>query len=74
LKRQIKQLIITDIDDTQYFVYPFVEVCKHINKTIVMSLDTGKIRLKKHREIESKEPSEFLLTLKNLAKPRNKRK
>jgi hypothetical protein len=74
LKHQIKQLIITDIDGTQYFVYPFVEVCKHINKTIVMSLDTGKIRLKKHRKIENKELSEFLLMLKNLTKPRNKGK
>jgi hypothetical protein len=74
LKHQIKQLIITDIDDTQYFVYPFVEVCKYINRDVVMGLNTGKIRPKKHKKIESKEPSEFVLTLKNLVKPRNKEK
>ena len=73
-KHEIKQCIITDIDDTQYTVYPFVEVCKFINGSVLIGLNTGNIEKKEHVYIEKKEQSEFVLALRNIAKPKNKGK
>lgn len=69
-KHEIKQCIITDVDDTQYAVYPLVEVCKFINGSVLIRLNTVTIREKEHNEIENKEQSEFVLALKKLGKPK----
>jgi hypothetical protein len=68
-KQQIKQLIITDIDDTQYTVYPMAEVCRYIGKDIKFEINTDNIVLKEHKKIGG-ESSEFMLTLKNIVKPK----
>jgi len=68
LKQQIKQLVITDIEDLQYNVYPFIEVCKFIKKNVLIKLNTENIKTKEHKEIEKKESSEFVLTIKNIVK------
>jgi 4-hydroxy-3-methylbut-2-en-1-yl diphosphate synthase IspG/GcpE len=73
-KHEIRQCIITDIDDNQYTVYPFVEVCKFINGSVLIGLNTGSIEKKKHVEIEKKEQSEFALALKKIGRPKNKGK
>ena len=67
-KHQIKGMIITDVDDSQYSVYPMVEVCKFIDKCILIGLNTGTIKTMQHKTIEKKEASEFVLTLKNIVK------
>lgn len=73
-KHEIRQCIITDIDDTQYTVYPFIEVCKFINGSVLIGLNTGSIAKKEHAEIEKKEQSEFVLALKKIGKLKNKGK
>lgn len=73
-KHEIKQCMITDIDDTQYTVYPLVEVCQFINGSVLIGLNTESIREKVHKETEKKDQSEFVLALKKMGKPKNKGK
>lgn len=73
-KHEIRGLIITDVDDMQYNVYPFVEVCKFILRDVLIELNTESIEKKEHKIIEKKEQSEFVLTLKNISKPKGKGK
>lgn len=73
-KHKIKQCIITDIDDTQYTVYQFVEVCKFINGSVLIGLNTVSIQEKAHKETENKDQSEFVLALKKIGKPKSKGK
>lgn len=73
-KHEIKQCIITDIDDTQYTVYPLVEVCQFIDGSVLIGLNTVSIREKVHKEIENKDQSEFVLALKKMGKPKSKSK
>lgn len=73
-KNEIRQCIITDIDDTQYTVYPFIEVCKFINGSVLIGLNTENVKEKVHNKIENKDQSEFVLALKNIAKPKSKGK
>lgn len=76
-KQQIKQCIITDIDNIQYDVYPLIEVCKFIKKKeFLVKFNTANIKLKEHKEIPAEEEnaSEFLLLLKKAGKPGFKKK
>lgn len=76
-KQQIKQTILTDIDNTQYNVYPLIEVCKFIKKKeFIVKLNTTNIKPKEHKEIskEEQDTSEFVLLLKKVSKSSIKRK
>lgn len=75
--QQVKQCLITDIDDVQYEVYPLTEVCKFIKKKeLIINLNTANIEPKKHlpKAPNSPETSEFILALRRIAKPQNKKK
>lgn len=76
-KQQIKQTVITDIDNAQYDVYPLIEVCRFIKKKeFLIKFNTANIAPKEHKEIpkEEQETTEFMLAIKKLGVQKNKKK
>ena len=72
--KNTKQLIITDKDGRQYFVHPFVEVCKFTKAQYRDKLTLIGIGLKGHGEVPEEEPDEFMLMMRKAISTKVSRK
>lgn len=68
-KTRAKQLIITNVDDRQYSVFPFLEVCKYLKKDNTIEFPQKNFKpIKGREEQDVKVSSDFLQTLMKMRK------